>query len=361
MAEWDISKTTTTDMKSGVDDYSVGLKTIDEANITENYYEFPYWSQYLGYYKQIPELKQAIDALAMWTVGKGYTTDTRTEVILNNIIGWGEDSFQSIMQNMLIVKKINGDSFSEIIRNEDSGTLLNLKPLNPKNIRIIVNKKGLIERYEEFDLKSKEVKRKFQPYEILHLCNDRVANEIHGTSVVESCKWVIDARNEAMSDWRRILHRNLAGLRIIEVEEEDPTELRNLKAQWADAIEKGEVLILPKGTASPVNINPPTNPEQWIRYLENFFYQAVGVPKIILGGSQEFTEASSKIGYLTFEQVYITEQRLLEQDLLNQLGITLEFIRPVSLKNELQGEETKNTGQTGIQPSEVNTGVQRTE
>lgn len=360
MANTDIRATTTTDMSSGVKDFTVSNITIDEeGNSPETWWVNPNWSEYLGYYKSIPELKKAIDALAYWTAGKGYKTDNRTKALLGNVTGWGEDSFQSIMQNMLTVKKINGDSFAEIIRN-DKGTLVNIKPLNPSNLRIVVNKKGLIVRYEELNQKQ-DTARKFTPDKILHLSNDRIANEIHGVSVVEACKWVIDARNEAMSDWRRILHRNLAGLRIIEVDEDDPSKLNTLKAQWATAINKGEVLILPKGTASPVNINPPINPESWIRYLENFFYQAVGVPKIILGGSQEFTEASSKIGYLTFEQIYATEQRLLEDDLWNQLAIKIIFERPISLKDELNESEAKNTGQTGFQPTDTQAQVGRVE
>jgi len=361
MAQFDISNVSTTSMNTAVKDFSVSSKTIDKpADANETYWDSKDWNKYLGYYKSIPELKKAIDALACWTVGKGYNADAMTEVILEHISGWGEDSFESILMNLLIVKKINGDSFAEIIKDDDS-LLLNLKPLDPSDIRIVVNKKGIIDRYEQLNRTTRESIKTFNPEEILHLSNDRISSEIHGISVVEACQWVIDARNEAMSDWRRILHRNLAGLRIIEVEEDNPAKLAVLETMWAKAINKGEVLVLPKGTASPVNINPPVNPENWIRYLENFFYQAVGVPRIILGGAAEFTEASSKIGYLTFEQVYISEQRLLEQDLWNQLGLKIEFERPVSLKEAVQQSEEKNTGQVGMQQNEMQTNMTRNE
>ena len=359
MAQYDISNTTTTDMESEVKDYSVSSQILDEAGVNkESIWDSKNWSEYLGYYKSIPELKKAVDALAAWTVGKGYKGDVETEVTLDIINGWGEDSFQSIMQNMLTVKKINGDAFAQIIRNE--GRLINLKPLNPRNVRIVVDDKGIIIRYDLLNNKGIPIKP-IQTQDMFHICNDRIGNEIHGVSVVEACKWVINARNEAMSDWRRILHRNLAGVRIIEVDEDDDEQIEILSARWAKAIDKGEVLILPKGTASPINTAPPVSPENWIRYLENFFYQAVGIPKIILGGSQEFTEASSKIGYLTFEQVYMTEQRLLEQDLWNQLAIKIKFERPVSLKDNIVEDEEKNTGQVGVQPNETQAQVGRNE
>jgi len=360
MAELDITKTEYTDMRTKVEDYSVSSKTIDEAVQKETYYDNPNFKKYLGYFKQIPELQQAIKALAVWTAGKGFTTDNRTQAVLSNITGWGEDSFESIMQNMLIIKKINGDAYAEIIRN-NKGTLINLKPLNPSRMRTVVNSKGRIIRYEEYDSEKKEAKRKFRPDEILHLVNDRVANEIHGTSVIEACQWVIDARNEAMADFRRILHRST--IRIMEVDEDDTSRLSNLKKDYAEAINKGELLIVPKGTVTPpVEMSPPqTQHLETIRYYENFFYQAVGIPKIILGGSAEYTEASSKIGYLTFEQVYMTEQRLLEDDLWNQLAIKIKFERPVSLKESLVKSEAANTGQVGFQPNELKPQVTRNE
>ena len=359
MADLNVSQTTTTDMSSRVDDYSVAFESLDSpTDQDENYYNNSKWSEYLGYYKNIPELKKAIDALACWTTGKGWTANNRTQVILDKIIGWGEDSFDSILQNLIIVKKINGDAYAEIVRNE-KGTLINLKPLNPNSMMIVTDKKGIIQRYEELDKTRKKTKWRYKPVEIFHISNDRIANEMHGVSVVEACKWVIDARNEAMSDWRRILHRNLAGVRIIEVDEDDPTKLTEIKNMWADAINKGEVMILPKGTASIPNINPPVSPEMWIRYLENFFYQAVGVPKAILGGTADYTESSSKTAIFTFDQVWMTEQRLLEQDIWGQLALRVKFERPTSLKDNMQGDEAANTGQMGFQPKETGINTER--
>jgi hypothetical protein len=361
MGSTDLRETTTTDLNSGAGEFSVKSAKIDEASVSETFWDSRNFSEYLGYYKSIPELKKAIDALAMWSCGKGFKTDQKTRNNLKLIQGWGEDSFQSVMKNMLVIKKINGDSFAEIIRDE-KGNLINLKPLNPLNVRTIVNKKGIIIRYEEISQENKEAKRTLSPKKVLHLVNDRIGNEIHGTSVVEACKWVIDARNEAMTDWRRILHRS--SVRVLEVDADDAETQRKLKQQWKEAIKNGEVIILPvqeKGGLKDYTA-PPIEPFlRWIQYLENFFYQAVGIPKIILGGSQEYTEASSKVGYLTFEQVYMTEQRELEEDLFNQLGIELEFERPVSLKEQVLESEAANTGQVGFQQNELNASLSRDE
>lgn len=351
MTDLNLSRTTTTGMNSAVTNYAVSSKIIDEPSKTEEtVWENPNWSKYLGYYKQIPEFKEAIRALANWAVGKGYVTGPEEQVILEHIRGAGEDSFQSIMTNHIIVKKVNGDAYAEIIKDDKTGILINLKPLNPATMRTVFNKKGLIVRYEEFDpsSKGKEAVRKFEVKDILHSMNDRVANETHGTSVLEACQWVIDARNEAMADKRRVHHRST--IRIMEVDADDTSKLNSLKTQYADAIKNGEVLIVPKGDVSfpnaPINYIDTLD---WIRYLEGFFYQAVGVPKIILGGADQISEGSNKMSSYNFEQVYMTEQTLLEQDIWNQLHMRVTFERPASLQDNMQSNEAKNTSQTGFQ------------
>ena len=341
---------------STIQDYSVSSKVIDEAQSDEFYWYNSNFSKYLGYYKQIPELKKAVDALACWTAGKGWTADNHTTNNLNIISGWGEDSFDSIMQNMIIVKKINGDAYSEIIKQKS--TIFNLKPLNPSNVRHVVDKKGIIKRYDVWNGSKWE---EFKPQDIFHISNDRVASEIHGTSVIEACQWIIDAKNEAMADWRRISHRST--IRVMYIDVDDTSKLSTIKTQYADAIKKGELLIIPgkRSDAELADLSAPpvANFLEWIRYLENFFYQALGIPKVILGGADLFTEASSKVGYLTFEQVYAAEQRLLEQDIKNQLGWEVAFERPVSLKEDVLGSEEKNTGQVGFQPKDTAVGMGR--
>lgn len=358
--EKSLGSTTVTEMNTGVPDFSVSNETLDTSETQEFKWNNADWTTFLGYYKKIPELKEAIRALARWTVGLGFETDNATQVMTDNITGWGEDSFQSIITNMIIIKKVNGDAFAEIIRNEKTGTLVNLKPLNPQSINIIVDRKGIILRYEE--ILSKDKVRTIDIDKMFHLCNDRVANEIHGISVIEAVKWVIDARNEAMNDWRRISHRST--IRVLYIEADDKDRLTLVKEQYKEAIKNGELLIMPakKGEADLEDFTiPPIQPFiEWIRYLEGFFYQAVGVPKVI-ANTADFTEAASKVGFLTFQPVYTEEQTLLEQDLWNQLAIRVKFNRPPSLTGVVQEEEQKNAGQMGFQPTDTEATAGRVE
>ena len=98
-----------------------------------------------------------------------------------------------------------------------------------------------------------------------------------------------------------------------------------------------------------------------MQYYDNIFYQAVGVSPVVLGGSAQFTEASSKVGLVSWMMPYLFEQRLLEQDLWNQLGIKITFNKPPSLLTDMQMNESANTGQLSFQPNETQAQVGRNE
>lgn len=362
MGELNTSNTTTTNLASAVQDFLVSAKSSDGLNASgSTFYYNDKFAEYNGYYKTMPEVKKPIDALATYCTGKGYTTDSASKVILEHIKGSGEDTFGSLMWNMIVTKKINGDAYAEIIREDNSdptSTLLNIKPLDPASVVVEYNEQGMVKAYHIMS-KSGGKPTTLKPTRVLHLMNDRVYDEVHGTSVIEACKWIIDARNEAMRDWRRISHRST--IRVMYVDIENTTKVAQIKTQYQEAIKNGELMIVP-GKPGDADIRDITLPPidafmQWIRYLENVFYSALGVPKVILGGSEEFTEASSKIATVTWEQYWRKEQKDLEDDLWNQIYIKVEWVKPVSLMNELLSTEDKNQSQTGFQPNDVMAGV----
>jgi hypothetical protein len=144
------------------------------------------------------------------------------------------------------------------------------------------------------------------------------------------------------------------------IEEDNTTKLNAMKADYAAAINKGELLILPikagEGQFADLTLPPAEQFLAWIRYLENFFYQALGIPRVILGGTAENTEASSKVAMIVFEPTFTREITELELDIWNQLGIKIKVNKQPSLMDNMYNDEQKNTGQTGFQPNDVTAG-----
>lgn len=313
------------------------------------------WSRWFGYYRAMPEVKIAIDMRATWTLGKGYIADIRTTAILDSIKGWGRDSFNGILKNMIVTRRIGGDAFAEIIRDEQHN-LLNLKPLDPGTIKIVVDRKGILKRYEQIAKGSGETK-KFEPKEIFHLINKRVADMIHGTSDIEAIENIILANNEAFTINKQIIKNFSRPKMMVEIDSDDTAKINAFIAKFDDATSKGDNLFYPKGTVTPSVLAVPSNATlnvlPWKDHLNNYFYRVVGIPSILVGGGGEtFTESSAKISYLAFQQSVEEEQLDIEEQVWNQLYLKINLEFPASLQNELISD-TKKDGQMGFQQNDM--------
>lgn len=379
MGELDISAAAIGDQKNNETVFSVDTQTTDGvSDQNETTYVNEKWPQQLGYYKKIPELKSSIDAKARWVIGKGYKADDVTEITLSQFRGIGKESFNAILKNQNRVKDIGGDSFAEIIRlqegvfkkvknflgftKSDAGKLINLKPLDPSSIRTVANRQGLLIRYEQINKLSGKSFKTFKPEQMFHLMRDRVADEIHGTSVIDAVEDTILARKEAIEDFRKLLRRNVFPVRIFHLDTDDSSEIAAFKLKQDKAQYQGENIYIPKGAVeteiSAVPTNATLNPLAWINQLNQNFYQEVGIPQIINGGSQEITEANGKIAYLAWEQTIEDDQLYLEEQVLAQLGFEINLEFPASLQNELLSDNRKDVESGATSPEDTSvTGV----
>jgi hypothetical protein len=339
-------------------DYEItALDTDGAGDEKETTWQNEDWSKFYGYYTTIPELQTAVDAKANWTIGAGFEADEMTMLLLGNIKGNGKDSFNTILGNMIRTYTVGGDAFAEIIRDDDE-VLVNLKPLDPGSITIVQDSKGMVKRYEQTSktMLKREVK-KFKPDEIFHLSRKRMADEIHGISVVPSVEWIILARNEAMNDWKRVLHRNIDPLWVFHLDTDDTTEISAFKAKMDAARASGENMYIPKDAVVPELISTATNaslnPLAWINQLNDYFFQAVNVPQIIIGNAKEFTDASGKIVYLSYEQSVKGEQLYIEEQVLNQLNISIQLTFPASLQNDVISDANKAPDLQASQPNDT--------
>ena len=124
-------------------------------------------------------------------------------------------------------------------------------------------------------------------------------------------------------------------------------------------MEKGTFIIVPEDVLDVAEWAVKLNTQEliaWLNYLDDEFYQILGIPKVIAGGSGDI-EGDSKISYLTFEPDYKRAITELQDDFWNQIGIRIKFNLPPSLKNELADNEAANTSQTGFQPNDTTAGV----
>jgi len=256
---------------------------------------------------------------------------------------------------------VGGDAFCEIIRNEDD-EIINLKPLDPGSIRIVADRKGLILRYEKIskikkDSEPKEIKTK----NMFHLARNRIADEIHGVSVIRAVENIILARNEAISDYKQVMHRFVKPRFIFHLDTDDTTEIATFKAKMDKTNQDGENIYVPKDVVVPevlaVAPNSTLNPKAWIEMQGEMFYEAVGTPRLIIGGAKEFTDGAAKTRYLAWQQDVEEEQLFIEEQVGMQLGVEIELEFPASIENDLLSDKKKDAnGDLSIQPNETTAG-----
>ncbi len=345
-------------IQTPVTDLQIASQTTDSSGEEETFHYNNEWSDRYGKYTRISKVRVPINSFSTWTVGQGWTTPlAKDTVTLERIRGAGEDSFLSVLWNMQTIKKVNGQSFSQIIRNEETGTLINLKPLDPSTV-VSVSRKGVIIRYEQIS-KFEGVKNLvIRTQDMLHFINDRVADDMVGVSVIDSLTWNIEAQEEARRMFRRKV-KNSGILGIIEVDEDITSKLTTLDAAIKKGMEEGTFMKIPKGIVDAKDWVSNLNTQEilaWLNYLDDEFFMEIGLPKVILGGSSE-NEGDKKMSYLAFEQVYMREISELKADIWNQLAIRIEFNKPASLQNQLADNQLKNTSQVGLQPNDTQAGV----
>lgn len=357
----DINNTALGNASNVVKDYSVTPVILDSPNGAEEttYQNFNAPKQY-GYFTSNADLKSAIIAKAIWVVGKGYTANPETQVILEHITGWGKDTFDDILFNIELNRRIHGDAFAEIIMQD--GILVNLKVLNSANMRIVTNKKGIIIRYEQLD--GQKI-TKFKPEEIFHLSNNRFGDQIHGISDIDSVEDTLLAEMESFKDMKKIMHRQAKPLIMFKLGTDDPTKIAAFAVKMDNATNVGDNMYVPDDANAVsyevVQVTPSPLVLNWRDDIRKKFYRAIGLPELLPSGGGDSTESGGKIGYLVFEQIIEREQRYYEQQILSQLNLKINLIPPASLAENLQADNAKDgaNGQMGFQPSDVMAGVGR--
>ena len=323
--------------------YAIDSKSTDVAEYIAE------WNKWHGFYRKIAEVKSNIDKLATWVVGKGYKADERTKKILDKITGAGKDSFNTILHNCVRTYKICGDSYSEIIKDK-AGRLINIKPIDPGTIRITAEN-GRISKYEQVGMKDDEmiVLNVWDPKEIFHLSDMRIADEIHGVPTSEKIESAIKKRHQAMDDMSVVFHRYVKPLIVSYVDTDDPTEISAYNTKLDNAVKGMENMTVPKDVVDRMErISIPQfstlDPLPWIKMLQEYYTFSEGIPDIIKGVGAETTEATSKIIYLAFQQTIEYEQLYVEEQVRMQLGLDINLEFPASIDPSLLTDARKNTG-----------------
>ncbi|KKM18910.1 hypothetical protein LCGC14_1660920, partial [marine sediment metagenome] len=141
----------------------VATKTLDKSNLAgdEFYHYFSKATTNYGYYLTIPEIFSAVNALATWAVGRGWTTeDKRMQAQLDHVSGIGNDNFDKVMWNHQVIKVVVGDALTEVKKGK-TGIIVNMIPiaqLRLTGLRRLIDCLITLIGNSRFAIKSKELR-----------------------------------------------------------------------------------------------------------------------------------------------------------------------------------------------------------
>ena len=359
MATLNLSNATTTDFTNQVSDFVMESKALDTENADgETVHYFEEADTNLGYYTNDPIVNSAANGMATWSFGRGVEyEDPTTKAEFEHFSGRGNDTFQSLMWNHEVIKLVIGDAFMEIVRSDKGDVILNLVPISPERVKII-SKDGRILRYGVYQ-GSTGTWETIDIENMYHTSNKRIGDQVHGTSQIDAIRKTIDARQEAEADERIIKHRDKA-LGVVYYKTNNEGKIAYANTQIEKAVKNGEMVGLPEDTAKiePYPSKSSEDRQNWISSRENFAFATFGIPRNMIT-SDGTSEVGGINGHLIFEQTYGKEQSDEEASIWNQMARKVKLNRPPSLAPKTQDNQSANTGQTNIQPSEVEPSLNR--
>ena len=125
---------------------------------------------------------------------------------------------------------------------------------------------------------------------------------------------------------------------------------------------KGRIYIPDDENAVQVESIPISIPSivmEWRRDLKNRFYRVLNLPHVAFGSSGT-TESGGKMEIFAHENVWERDQKTIERQIEEQLGLKIDLISPSSLLDSLQTDENKDANQgLELQPNDVTAGAGR--
>jgi len=356
----DINKTTVLDYGKPV--FTIGNADTDGVTGKRTEWQNTKWKEQYGAFVNVGEYQNALLMKGIWNTGKGWTADSRTTIILNNLTGWGKDTWDDIIFNMDVTSMAGGDAYAQIIKVDN--IIVNLKPLNPGTMKIIVNDEGRITSYEQMSrTNEKEIVKTYKPEEIFHLSYNRIADQIHGISIYDKLKKIILADEKRFEIMQSVMAYQAVPFIIWKIKTDDQTKIDNFVTRVRTVRQKYGDLFVPDdeniATWEVVSISPGQILMDWGDELRNKFYRAVGLPQIVPGGGEQGTGSESRTIYLAFEQLVAQRQLYLKRQIWSQLRLEVTFNAPTTMAELIGDTEQKTNVMGGMQMSELNPAADR--
>src|SRR3990167_10003426 len=170
---------------------------------------------------------------------------------------------------------------------------------------------------------------------------------------------VLKAEEESFSDGKKLIRRLARPLILFKLKTDVDSKIDKFIKKMDEALDKGEHgVYIPDDENSVsyevIQVNPSSLIMDWRNDTRNKFYRTIGLPQIIPGAGGQSTESESKVIIFAFENINARDQRFLEEQIWNQLGMRINIIPADSIMPDLNMDQQKDRGGIGVQLNAAN-------
>jgi hypothetical protein len=290
--------------------------------------------KYKDLYNFTPYFKAAIDVTVNLAISNGFELDGGDDAVREWLTDWLDE--QNILHTLRIVATdmlVFGNAFLEICRDETTGEVTWLKPLDPVHMRVRRDAYGNIFGYIQLLTFPPVV---FSAEDVVHFrwgAKSWWYEFSYGTSLLRPLLKIQALIDQLEDDMGVIVHTYAKPMLVVKAGTperpfSDP-QLQSLMEAFRDRRPATDVFVRGDVSVDVVpSLTKDVNIQWWLDYLYKQREAVLGVPKIFLGESEGTNRATAEV----IMQEYVTRLRMLDEltgdvletDLFRQL-IEYEF------------------------------------
>jgi hypothetical protein len=271
--------------------------------------------KYKDLYTFTPYIKAAIDVTVNLTVSNGFELLGGDDAVRGWLVDWLDE--QNILQTLRIVATdilVFGNAFLEICRDEETGEVAWLKPLDPVHCRVRRDAYGNVFGYIQLLTFPPVV---FEAQDMVHFrwgAKSWWFEWSYGTSLLRPLLKIQALIDQLEDDMAVIVHTYAKPMLVVKAGTPerpfaDP-QLQSLMEAFRDRRPATDVFVRGDVSVDVVpSLTKDVNIQWWLGYLYKQREAVLGVPKIFLGESEGTNRATAEV----VMQEYVTRLRMLQE------------------------------------------------
>jgi len=281
--------------------------------------------KYKDLYAFTPYIKASIDVTVNLAVSNGFELEGGDDAVREWLTDWLDE--QNILQTLRVIATdmlVFGSGYMEVCRDETTGKIVQLKPLDPVHIRVRRDAYGNVFGYIQLLTVPPVV---FAADDIIHFkwgAKSWWYEYSYGTSLLRPLLLIQSLIDQLQNDLAVIVHTYTKPMLVIKAgTPERPfsdQQLSQLVEAFRNRQPATDVFVRGDVTVDVIqSLTKDVNVQFWLDYLLRQREAVLGVPKIFLGESEGTNRATAEI----VMQEYVTRLRMMQEIIADQLETDL--------------------------------------